>query len=56
MVEHHKLADAAAGTSVVGWVASWATDALPIIQAVAGLVAIIAGLFAIAAHYRRLRA
>ena len=33
-----------------------ATDALPIIQALAGLVAIVAGLFAIAYHYKRLQA
>lgn len=57
MITHDqtRIADAAAGTSVVGWLASWATDALPIIQALAGLVAIVAGCFAIAYHYKRLR-
>lgn len=51
-----RVADAAAATSAFGWIASWATDALPIIQALAGIVAIVAGLFAIAFHYKRLRA
>lgn len=51
-----RAADAAAATSAFGWVASWATDALPIIQALAGIVAIVAGCFAIAYHYKRLRA
>lgn len=49
-----RVADAAAATSGIGWLASWATDALPIIQAVSGIVAIVAGCFAIAYHYRRL--
>lgn len=49
-----RVADAAAATSAFGWVASWATDALPIIQAFSGIVAIVAGLFAIAYHYKRL--
>lgn len=49
-----RVADAAAATSAFGWVASWATDALPIIQAVSGIVAIVAGCFAIAYHYRRI--
>lgn len=57
-LHHHstRVADAAAATSGLGWVASWATDALPIIQALAGIVAIVAGLFAIAFHWKRLRA
>lgn len=49
-----RVADAAAATSAFGWVASWATDALPIIQALSGIVAIVAGLFAIAYHWKRL--
>jgi hypothetical protein len=53
--DHSRLADAAAGTSLVGWLASWATDALPIIQAIAGLVAIAAGFITIWAHLKRLR-
>jgi len=49
-----RAADAAAATSSIGWMASWATDTLPIIQAMAGIVAIVAGLFAIAYHYKRI--
>lgn len=57
MTQHqHRIADAAAATSGLGWVASWATDALPIIQALAGIVAIVSGGFAIAYYIKRLRA
>lgn len=49
-----RAADAAALTSIPAWLVSVAVDALPVIQALAGLVAIIAGLFAIAVHLRRL--
>lgn len=49
-----RMADAAAATSTMGWLASVAADTLPIIQAVAGLVAIVAGGFAIAYHWKRL--
>jgi hypothetical protein len=48
------MADAAAATSTMGWLASVAADTLPIIQAVAGLVAIVAGGFAIAYHWKRM--
>lgn len=55
MTQHsNRLADAAAAASGIGWLASWATDALPIIQAMAGIIAIISGAFAIAWHWRRL--
>ena len=50
-----RLADAAAATSSIGWLASVATDTLPIFQLLAALVAIVAGCFAIAYHYRRLK-
>ena len=49
-----RVADAAAATSAFGWLASWATHALPIIQAISGIVAICAGLFEIAYHWKRL--
>jgi hypothetical protein len=49
-----RAADVAAATSTLGWLASWATNALPIIQALAGIVAIVAGLFAIAYHWKRI--
>ncbi len=51
-----KAADAAAAVSIPAWVVSLAADALPIVQVLAGLVAIIAGVFAIAVHLRKLRA
>jgi hypothetical protein len=50
-----RLADAAAATSSIGWLASVATDTLPIFQLLAALVAIVAGCFAIAYHWRRLQ-
>jgi hypothetical protein len=53
-MQNTRAADAAAATSTLGWLASWATDALPIIQAMAGIVAIVAGLFAIAYHWKRI--
>lgn len=50
-----RLADAAAATSSIGWMASIATDTLPIFQLLAALVAIVAGGFAIAHHWQRLK-
>jgi len=50
-----RLADAAAATSSIGWLASVSTDTLPIFQLLAALVAIVAGCFAIAYHWRRLQ-
>jgi hypothetical protein len=50
-----RVADAAAATSSLGWLASVATDTLPIFQLLAAVVAIVAGCFAIAYHYRRLQ-
>ena len=49
-----RLADAAAATSSLGWLASISTDTLPIFQLLAALVAIVAGVFAIAYHWQRL--
>jgi hypothetical protein len=49
------VADAAAATSSIGWLASVATDTLPIFQLLAALVAIVAGGFAIAYHWQRLK-
>jgi hypothetical protein len=48
------LADAAAATSSLGWMASVAADTLPIFQLLAALVAIVAGGFAIAYHWKRM--
>ena len=50
-----RVADAAAATSSLSWLASVATDTLPIFQLLAAIVAIVAGCFAIAYHYRRLQ-
>jgi len=49
-----RLADAAAATSSLGWMASVAADTLPIFQLLAAVVAIVAGGFAIAYHWSRL--
>lgn len=50
-----RAADIAAAASGIGWLTTWATNALPIIQVVGGLIGILAGLFAIAVHYQRLK-
>lgn len=48
---HEKLANAAAGVSAAGAATTWVIDALPWVQFVAGLIAIVAGIFAIRYHY-----
>jgi hypothetical protein len=50
-----RAADAAATFSIPAWLVSVVADALPLIQAVAGCLAIIASVFAIFVHYRNLR-
>ena len=55
MTPQERTADIATGVAVSGWLTSWAVDALPVIQAVAGIVSIIAAGFAIAYYVKRLR-
>jgi F0F1-type ATP synthase assembly protein I len=50
-----RLADVAAATSMLGWFASWAANALPAFQVLACIVGIISGCFAIAYHWKRLK-
>jgi hypothetical protein len=50
-----RAADAAAAFSLPAWLISIAADALPLIQVVAGVLAIIASCFAIIVHRRKLR-
>ena len=50
-----RAADAAAAGSVAAAGASWLSHANEIISLVAGLIAIIAGCFAIAVHFKNLR-
>ena len=50
-----KAADTAAAVSFPAWVVSLAAEALPIVQLIAGIIAIVAGAFAIAVHIRKLR-
>ncbi len=50
-----RAADAAAAVSIPAWLVSLAAQTLPLIQWLAGAVAIVAGIFAIAVHVRRLR-
>lgn len=51
-----KAADTAAAVSIPAWVVSLAAEALPIVQLIAGITAIVAGVFAIVVHWKRLRA
>ena len=50
-----RIADAAAGASVVSASVSWLSQANELIAFIAGLIAIVAGCFAIAVHYKNLR-
>lgn len=50
-----RAADAAAAGSVAAAGASWLSHANEIISMIAGMVAIIAGCFAIAVHFKNLR-
>jgi hypothetical protein len=51
-----KAAGVAAGVSIPAMLTGWAANALPVLQMIATVVAIVAGLFAIAVHWRKLRA
>jgi hypothetical protein len=50
-----KVADAAAVVSVPSAIVSFAADALPLMQFGAAVVAIVAGVFAIIVHWKKLR-
>lgn len=50
-----RIADSAAGASVVSASVSWLSQANELIAFIAGLIAIVAGCFAIAVHYKNLR-
>jgi hypothetical protein len=50
-----RIADFAAAGSVVGWLSSVAVQTLPIIQWLAGVVAIVAGLAAAYYHIKNAR-
>lgn len=50
-----RLADAGAATSIVAWLSSIAVQALPIIQLIAGVVAIVAGVLAARYHWKKAR-
>lgn len=50
-----RVADIAAGTSVAAASVSWISHANEVIAFIAGLIAIVAGCFAIAVHYKNLR-
>ena len=47
------IANTAMGISFGGWVTSIAVDALPVVQFMAGILAIIASLFAIRFYHKR---
>jgi hypothetical protein len=48
-----KIAASMAGISGAGAATAWVADALPWVQFIAGVVAIVAGLFAIRYHYMK---
>lgn len=50
-----RAADTAAALSIPAWVVSLAAEALPIVQFMSGIIAIVAGVFAIIVHVRKLR-
>lgn len=50
-----RAADAAAAVSIPAWLVSLAAQTLPLIQWLAGFMAIVAAAFAIAVHVRKLR-
>lgn len=50
-----RLADAGAAGSVLAWLSSLAVQTLPIVQWLAGVVAIIAGLCAAYYHVKKVR-
>lgn len=50
-----RAANTAAAISTPSWLVSLAANALPIVQLCAGLVAIVAGVFAIVVHWRKLK-
>jgi hypothetical protein len=52
---HARIADAATVVSAMGAAASVAMEALPIVQLMAGLIAIVAGIFAIVYHYKKIQ-
>lgn len=50
-----RVADAAALVSGAGAVTSWVVNAMPIVQFIAGIIAIIAGIFAAIYHYKKIK-
>jgi putative flippase GtrA len=54
-VNQERLADFGAAGSIVAWVSSMAVQTLPIVQWLAGVAAIVAGLCAAYYHIRRAR-
>jgi hypothetical protein len=50
-VSQERLADAGVVTSAGGWIVSHALEAAPVIQDIAGLIAIVAGLCAARYHW-----
>jgi intracellular septation protein A len=50
----HKIATTAASVSLPSWIVSVAANSLPVVQWVAGVVAIVAGVLTIMIHVRKL--
>jgi hypothetical protein len=54
-MNNSRIADAAAAVSIPSWLISLAAEALPVVQVCAGLFAIVASVFAIVVHWKKLR-
>ena len=55
MTKAERAADLAAGMTWLGWLSSVAMQTLPIVQWLAGLLAIVSALFAIRYYHKRSR-
>lgn len=56
MIEHStKPADAAAVISTVSAATTWLADAVPVIQFISGIIAIVTGVFAIVYYYKQIK-
>jgi len=55
MIEHPKAADTAAVVSTISAATTWLADAIPMVQFISGVVAIITGIFAIVYYYKQIK-
>ena len=55
MIEHSKAADTAAVVSTISAATTWLADAIPVIQFISGIIAIVTGVFAIVYYYKQIK-